>query len=120
MRNISLTLAAAALALVSAGTGSSLAQGGSAERIDKVSNRGLAGHSYASLKGLTYSQCERRCLADTRCKALEHVRRVAIGANDSQCRLFSSFGAVHASQNSDVGYKRPGLASHKALPPAAK
>src|ERR1700693_5149375 len=120
MRKFSLTLAAVALVLISAGTDSSVAQGGSGERIDKVSNQRLTGNSFTSLRGLSYQECERRCLADRQCKALEHIRRRAVGASASHCRLFSSFGAAHASRNSDIGYKRPGLATDKALPPVAK
>jgi esterase/lipase superfamily enzyme len=120
MRKISLTLAAVALVLVSAGTDSSLAQGGAGERIDKVANQRLAGNSFASVRGLSYQQCERRCLADRQCKALEHVRGGTVGAAASQCRLFSSVGAAQASQNSDIGYKRSALAKDKAPPPVAR
>ena len=120
MRKFYLTLAAVALVLISAGTDSSVAQGGSGERIDKVSNQRLAGNSYANLRGLSYQQCERRCLAERQCKALEHTRGGAVGGTASQCRLFSSFGAAHASRDADIGYKRPGLAKDKAPPLAAK
>ena len=95
MRKFLLTLAAVVLGLISTGTDSSLAQG---ERIDKVSNRRLAGSSFVNLRGLSYQECERRCMAEQRCKALEHIRGGAARGSTSQCRLFSAFGAAHAAQ----------------------
>jgi esterase/lipase superfamily enzyme len=120
MRKFSLTLAAAALVLISAGTGSSMAQGGSGERIDKISNRSLTGNSFVSLQGLSYHNCERRCLVSPECKALEHTRGGRAGGAASQCRLFSSVGAARASQSSDIGYKRSALAKDTAPPPVAR
>jgi len=120
MWKFSLALAVAALVLVLAGTDSSVAQGGPGDRIDKVSNRRLTGNSFASLRGLSYQQCERRCLADRQCMALEHVRGGTAGPRASHCRLFSSYGAAHASRDSDIGYKRPGVVKDKALPPVAR
>ena len=117
MRKSSLTMAAVALIVLSARADSAVAQGGSGDRIDKVSNHRLAGSSYTSLRGVSYSQCERRCLAEPQCKALELIRG---GGATGLCRLFSSVGAAHVSQNADIGYKRPGLAADKMLPPAAK
>ena len=120
MRKFFLTLAAVAPIVLSAGIDSSLAQGSSGERIDKVANRRLTGNSYASLKGLSYHNCERRCLADRQCKALEHTRGGPAGGAASQCRLFNSAGAAYAAQNSDIGYKRSGLAKDTAPPPVPK
>ena len=117
MRKSSLTLAAVALIVLSARVDSAVAQGVSGDRIDKVSNHRLTGNSFASLRGVSYSQCERRCLAAPQCKALELIR--GAGAT-GLCRLFSSVGAAHVSQNADIGYKRPGTVTDKALPPAAK
>jgi esterase/lipase superfamily enzyme len=117
MRKFSLMLAALALALISAGAGGAVAQGGAGERIDKVSNRKLGGHPFISLKGLSYHECEQRCLADGQCKALEHTRA---GGATGQCRLFSSFGGAHAAQDADVGYKRQGVAKDKAPAPVAR
>jgi esterase/lipase superfamily enzyme len=117
MRKFSFTLAAVAFILVAAGIGNTAAQAGPGERIDKISNQTLTGNPFVSLRGLSYQQCERRCLAERQCRALEHIRGGTAGANTSQCRLFSSFGAAHASQASDIGYKRPGLA--ETLPPVA-
>jgi len=121
MRNFSFALAAAALILASAPNNAALAQGSSGERIDKVSNQRLAGSAFASLTGLSYQQCERRCLADPQCKALEHVRGGGTpGKSTSRCRLFSSFGAAQASQGSDIGYKRSTVAKSKVAPPVVK
>jgi esterase/lipase superfamily enzyme len=120
MRKSFLTLAAVAFVVLSAGADSSLAQGGSADRIEKVSNRRLTGAAYASLNGLSYRTCERRCLADRQCKALEHTRGGRAGGAAAQCRLFRAAGAAHAAPNSDVGYKRAGLAQDKAAPPVTR
>src|SRR5262245_8569206 len=122
MRTFPLTLAAVAM-LSWAGAGDAAAQSATAERIDKVANRRLTGSPYASLSGLSYEQCERRCLAERACRALEHVRG---GASASQCRLFGAFVTAHAAAHSDVGYKRPALAkdtehaARKAAPGAPR
>jgi esterase/lipase superfamily enzyme len=115
MRRFPLTLAAVAM-LSWAGGADLAAQSRTAERIDKVANHRLIGSAYASLRGLSYEQCERRCLADHACRALEHIRGGTGGANTSQCRLFRAFGSAHAAANSDVGYKRPTLAKDIAPP----
>ena len=117
MRKSSLTLAVVALIVLSAGADCAVAQGGSGDRIDKVSNHRLTGNAFTSLRAVSYSQCERRCLAEPQCKALELIRG---GGATGLCRLFSSVGAAHVSQNADIGYKRPGVVTDKALPPAAK
>lgn len=120
MRRVFFTWAAMMLFLVSAGSHGSLAQDGSGARIDKVANRGMSGSPFATLRGLSYQQCERSCLLDAKCLALEHVRATGTAAaNKSQCRLFSSVGAVRAAQGSDIGYKRSSVAKSKAPPPAA-
>src|SRR5262249_4897317 len=119
MRKIPLTLAAVAM-LSWAGAGDLAAQSGTGERIDKVANRRLTGSAYASLRGLSYEQCEQRCLADRQCRALEHVRGGVGRASTSQCRLFRAFGMAHAAPNTDVGYKRPALARDIAPPSAPK
>jgi esterase/lipase superfamily enzyme len=113
MRRFLLTLAAVAM-LTWAGGAEMAAQSRGAERIDKVANHRLTGSAYASLRGLSYEQCERRCLIDHACKALEHVRGGPGGANTSQCRLFRAFGTAHAAADSDVGYKRSMLARDAA------
>ena len=123
MRRFPLTLAAVAM-LTWAGGAEMAAQSHAAkrateratERIDKVANHRLTGSAYATLRGLSYEQCERRCLADRACKALEHVRGGTGGAKTSQCSLFRGFGAAHAAADSDVGYKRPMLAKDAAPP----
>jgi esterase/lipase superfamily enzyme len=117
MRKFSLTLAAVVLILLSAPIDRAAAQGGPGERIDKIPNQGLAGTSFANLRGLSYEECEKRCLADRQCKALEHVRGGTTGENASQCRLFSAFGEARASQVSDIGYKRTVLATDDKSPP---
>src|SRR6185295_2724407 len=119
MRRFFLALAALALSMLSAGNDVALAQAGPGERIERISNRRLSGNAYASLRGLTFQQCEKRCLADRQCTALEHTRggSVVAGANASQCKLFRSFGTAQASADSDVGLKRPALAA-KAPPHA--
>ena len=115
MRRFPLTLAAVAM-FSWAGGADLAAQSRTTERIDKVANHRLTGSAYASLRGLSYEQCERRCLADHACRALEHIRGGTGGANTSQCRLFRAFGTAHAAANSDVGYKRPTLAKDIAPP----
>ncbi len=120
MRKFFLTLAAAALTLIGAGADLSLAQGGAGERIDRVSNQRLAGSPFSDLRGLSYQQCERRCLGDRQCMAIEHVRGGPTGAGASHCRLFRTFGAAHAAGDADVGYKRSGVAKDTAPPHAAK
>jgi esterase/lipase superfamily enzyme len=120
MRKFFLTLAAVALALIGGGADISLAQGGAGERIDRVSNRRLTGSPFADLRGLSYQLCERRCLANRQCMALEHVRGGATGAGASHCRLFSSFGASRAASDADIGYKRASVATDKAPPPVAR
>src|SRR5262245_3275317 len=115
MRRFPFTLAAVAM-LSWAASADLAAQSRTAERIDKVANHRLTGGAYASLKGLSYEQCERRCLADHACRALEHIRGGTGGANTSQCRLFRAFGTAHAAANSDVGYRRPTLAKDIAPP----
>jgi hypothetical protein len=118
MRKFSFTLATVALILVAVGTDTSVAQGGSGVRIDKVSNQRLSGNSFKSLNGLSYQQCERLCLTDPQCMALEHIRvRDTPGGSTSQCRLFHSFGVAHASPGSDIGYKRSDVAKKNAPPP---
>jgi esterase/lipase superfamily enzyme len=117
MRKFSLTLAAAALVLAWAGLGSAVAQNAPGDRIEKAANQRLSGSSYISLRGLSYEDCEKRCLAEQQCKALVHVREGAAGAIASQCRLFSTFGTALAAQDSDVGYKRQGLAKDTSPPP---
>ena len=117
MRKFSLTLAAAALVLAWAGLGSAVAQNASGDRIEKAANQRLSGSSYISLRGLSYEDCEKRCLAEQQCKALVHVREGAAGAIASQCRLFSTFGTALAARDSDVGYKRQGLAKDTSPPP---
>src|SRR5262245_875642 len=113
MRRFPRTLAAVVLLLWAVGADLA-AQSATAERIDKLANHRLTGSAYASLTGLSYEQCERRCLADHACRALEHIRGAG-GAKTSQCRLFRAFGNAHAAANSDVGYKRSTLA--KETPP---
>jgi len=120
MRRFALVLAAAVLVLFTAGLGSAMAQGSSGDRIEKVANRRLAGNAYTSLSGLSYADCEKRCLAETQCKALVHERGGAGGRPPSLCRLYSVFGTAMASQGSDVGYKRQGLADGKSAPPPAQ
>src|SRR5215831_11364015 len=115
MRRFSLTLAAVAM-LSWAGGADLAAQSPTAERIDKVANHRLTGSAYAILRGLSYEQCERHCLADHACRALEHFRGGIGVANASQCRLFRAAGTAHAAPNSDVGYKRSILAKDKAPP----
>jgi esterase/lipase superfamily enzyme len=119
MRRFPLTLAVVAM-LSGAGGADLAAQSGTAERIDKVANHRLTGSAYASLRGLSYGQCERRCLADRACRALEHIRGGIGAANNSQCRLFRAFGAAHAAANSDVGYKRPTLSKDTTPPGSAR
>jgi esterase/lipase superfamily enzyme len=109
MRRFSLTLAAVVM-LSWAGGADLAAQGPTAERIDKVANFRLTGSAYAILRGLSYEQCERRCLADHACRALEHIRGGIGVAKASQCRLFRATGTALPAANSDVGYKRSILA----------
>jgi esterase/lipase superfamily enzyme len=113
MRTFPLTLAAAAM-LSWAGSAGLAAQRGTPERIDKLANHRLTGSAYASLRGLSYEQCERRCLADRACRALEHIH--GGGTANASCRLFRAFGTAHAAANSDVGYKRPTVAKDTAPP----
>ena len=113
MRRFPRTLAAVVMLLWAVGADLA-AQSATAERIDKLANHRLTGSAYASLTGLSYEQCERRCLADHACRALEHIRGAG-GAKTSQCRLFRAVGNAHAAANSDVGYKRSTLA--KETPP---
>jgi esterase/lipase superfamily enzyme len=115
MRRFPLTLAAVAMFSFTGGADLA-AQSRTAERIDKVANHRLTGSAYASLRGLSYEQCERRCLGDHACRALEHIRGGTGGLNTSQCRLFRAFGTAQAAANSDVGYKRATLARDIAPP----
>ena len=110
MRKFCFTLATMASVLLCVGANISAAQGASGERIEKISNRRLAGHTFLTLRGLDYQQCEARCLSEQQCKALEHVHGSSSGLRASTCRLFSSFTSAHASTGADVGYKLPGLA----------
>ena len=90
--------------------------------IEKVENKALKGAAYARLKGLTYQQCEQRCLADARCVAIEHYRGGGLLRRSSNCALFSSVEQTADAKHSDIGYKRrsvaaaPGAAAPSARP----
>ena len=78
----------------------------------------MNGTSYARLTGLTYEQCEARCLGDPQCVALEHFRGGGvIFGRTAQCKLFSSAGEPRASTLADSGYKRPGAAPKRVTAP---
>lgn len=98
-------------------SGPAMAQGGG-QHIDKVANKRLSGTSYARIRGLSYEDCERRCLAEARCVAIEHYRGggVIFGRN-AQCKLFSVAGEVRSSNFADIGFKRAGPGRRPPPPP---
>src|SRR5947209_6560859 len=111
MRKSFVAMAAVAIILLSGSADDAAAQGSSHDRIERVANHRLTGSVFADLRGLTYRDCERRCLVDRQCVALEHVRGAAAGAIASHCRLFRSVGAAHAARDADIGYKRSSAAA---------
>ena len=117
MRKSSLTLAVVALIVLSAGADCAVAQGGSGDR----DRQGLQSQAY----GQRIHQPESSELLAVRealpgRAAMQGARAYPGGGATGLCRLFSSVGAAHVSQNADIGYKRPGVATDKTLPPAAK
>jgi len=102
-----------------AGGGSAAAQGQSGH-IERIANKRLSGTAYAKLPGLSYEECEARCLADAKCVALEHFRGGRIVNRGTQCRLFSAAGEERASTYSDIGYRRAGAGPARTAKKAAK
>lgn len=89
--------------------------------IEKVGNKRISGRPYVRMSGLSYAQCEQRCLQDPQCKSLEHYRGggVVIGRNAS-CRLFSDVGDTRDSRYADVGFKRTRAAARPTEPSKKK
>jgi esterase/lipase superfamily enzyme len=79
--------------------------------IEKVENKALKGAAYARVRDLTYQQCERRCLEDARCVAIEHYRGGGVLRRSSNCALFSSIEKSGDSKYSDIGFKRRSVAA---------
>lgn len=88
--------------------GPSVATAQTRSHIEKSANQRLSGDAFATFTGLSYDQCESRCLAEPQCQALEHYRGGRVLARQTQCKLFSSTGDARPNQYADVGYKRPG------------
>jgi len=78
--------------------------------IQKVENKALTGAAYSRLRNLSFAQCERVCLRDARCVAIEHHRGGGAPERSSNCALFSKVERSADSQNSDIGYKRRAVA----------
>lgn len=83
------------------------------QTIERVANRSLKGAAYARLRGLSWGQCEARCLADARCLGFEHFRGGGVIRRVANCALFSVIESSNESRYSDVGYKRRSVASKK-------
>ncbi|MFV0295080.1 MAG: alpha/beta hydrolase, partial [Hyphomicrobiaceae bacterium] len=75
-------------------------------RIVKAENTRLQGDAFARLRRLSYAQCERYCLADRRCKALEFYPGEAGRRRSYNCALFSNVRAAVRARHVLAGYKR--------------
>ncbi len=75
-------------------------------RIEKIDSTAVTGSAYARLRRLTYDQCEKRCLSDRRCVALEFHEGEAGRRRSFNCALFSSIGQTRKAANTIVGLKR--------------
>ncbi|MGE0701381.1 MAG: PAN domain-containing protein, partial [Hyphomicrobiaceae bacterium] len=83
---------------------------------EKVENKVLVGSAFARLRGLTYEQCQERCLRESRCLAFEHYRGGGVIRRSSNCALFSSVREAKSSTWSDIAYKRQSVAAEGAAP----
>lgn len=93
--------------------GLALATSGAAfaqNRIEKRESKSLRGDAYVRLTGLSYAQCEERCLRDPQCVAMVHYRGGGTIQRSPACSLFSALDDEVASTTSDVGYKRQSTA----------
>ena len=78
--------------------------------IDKVEDQSFRGEAYIRLTGLSYAQCEERCLRDPQCVAMEHYRGGGTLRRSPSCSLFSTVGETVASTTSVIGYKKQSTA----------
>jgi esterase/lipase superfamily enzyme len=88
----------------------------SAPYIEKIEGRALSGTAYARLTGLTYKQCETRCLGDQRCVALEHMPAKDDPPQLARCSLFSATRTARADADAVIGYKRGVVAARPQSP----
>lgn len=82
---------------------------GRASHIERSTNYRLSGTVIATVRGLTWEQCEARCLGEQRCIAIEHFRGGFVLNRATQCKLFSTAGDRRANRYADIGFKRPGV-----------